>query len=277
MKTKYLKNVVDNLKNEVSRTSSQFDRWADFRDEWDEPTWLIEACFIQLLTGLEALGMPELWKIVNAEYTQLKTPTNKLAKIGRTPDGDPYSPTLGIIHRFIMALEALLPRDEHTTVTKDLLDIIRNAQYAITNKTVYQEVPQNENDVHIRIEAILKCMFPDLKHRPSLSKQIKNFEPDTGIPSLETLIEYKFLSRKADVGAIADQLLADTRGYTSKNWKRFLYVIYETNRFRPESDWNQLMRDSGVPVNTSVLVLSGEPRKKKHATRKKTKSTNRSK
>ena len=96
--------------------------------------------------------------------------------------------------------------------------------------------PQNEKDVHLRIEAILKCIFPDMKRKPSLSKQIKNFEPDTGIPSLETLIEYKFLSRKIDVGGIADQLLADTRGYISKDWKRFLYVIYETNRFRTESD-----------------------------------------
>jgi len=243
-------------------------------DEWDEPTWLIEACFIKLLTGLEALGMPELRSIVDADYKQFKTASPGLAKIERTPDGDPYSPVLGVLHRYIMALEALLPHDEHTTVTKDLLDIIRNAQYAITNKAVYQDVPQNENDVHLRIESILKCMFPDLKHKPSLSKQVKNFEPDTGIPSLETLVEYKFLSRKADVGAIADQLLADTRGYTSKNWKRFLYVIYETNRFRSESDWNQLMRDSGVPVNTTVVVLSGEPRKKKRPSRKAKKSTN---
>ena len=74
------------------------------------------------------------------------------------------------------------------------------------------------------------------------------------------MIEYKFLSRKEDIAAIADQVLADTRGYSSKEWARFLYVIYETNRFRTESEWNQLMRDSEVPSNTTVVVLSGEPR-----------------
>ena len=267
--------VITNLKEQFSRADKQFDQWAMMHNEWDEPSWLIEACFIQLLAGLEVLGMPELLSIVNAEYKFLKESSIGFGKKERDPDGDPYSPVLGKLRHYIMALEALLPRDEYTTVTKDLLDIIRNAQYVITSATIYQHVPQNENDVHLRIESILKCIFPDLKHKPSLSKQIKNFEPDTGIPSIETLVEYKFLSRKDDVGTIADQLLADTRGYTSKDWKRFLYVIYETNRFRSESDWNQLMRDSGVPTNTTVVVMSGEPRKNKPAAHKAKKSTNR--
>jgi hypothetical protein len=259
--------IITNLKEQVSHADKQFDQWAMMHDDWDEPSWLIEACFIQLLAGLEALGMPELRSIAYTEYANLQESSPGFGKEERNPDGGPYSPVLGTVRRYIMALEALLPIDEHTTVTKDVLGIIRNAQYVITNERIYQHVPQNENDVHLRIEAILKCLFPDLKHKPSLSKQIKNFEPDTGIPSIETLVEYKFLSRKDDVGAIADQLLADTRGYTSKDWKRFLYVIYETNRFRSESDWNQLMRDSGVPVNTTVVVLSGEPRKKKPVSR----------
>jgi hypothetical protein len=109
----------------------------------------------------------------------------------------------------------------------------------------------------------LKCVFPDLKHKPTLTKQIKNFEPDTGIPSIETLIEYKFLSRREDIATIADEVLADTRGYTSRDWNRFLYVIYETNRIRPEKDWNQLLRQSGVPENTTIVVLGGEPTRRK--------------
>ena len=255
-----IQNIIINLKEQVARADKQFDEWAMSGDEWVEPSWLIEACFIQLLAGLEALGMPELRNTVNAEYIDLKAKPQHFRKSEHTPDGDPYSPVLGILRRYIRAIEALLPKDEYTTVTKDLLDIIRNAQYVITKSKIYQNVPQNENDVHLRIEAILKCMFPDLKHKPSLSKQIKNFVPDTGIPSIETLIEYKFLSRKEDVGVIADQLLADTRGYTSKDWKRFIYVIYETNRFRSESDWNQFMRESGVSTSTTVVVLNGEPR-----------------
>ena len=76
---------------------------------------------------------------------------------------------------------------------------------------------------------------------------------------------------------IADQILADTRGYTSKDWNRFLYVIYETNRFRTEKDWNLFLEQSGVPKNTTVVVLSGEPapssvKKEKKSTARKQKT-----
>ena len=66
-------------------------------------------------------------------------------------------------------------------------------------------------------------------------------------------------SKREDIPTIADQILADTRGYVSKDWKTFLYVIYKTNRFKPENDWIELLRQSGVPENTTVVVLSGEP------------------
>jgi hypothetical protein len=263
-----IQTIVTNLEEQVARATSQFNNWSFSGDEWDEPSWVIEVCFIQLLAALEALGMSELRNNVYAEYAEIKASSDGFSKSAPDPEDEAYSPVLGRVRRYIAALKVLLPSDKHTTVTKDLLDIIRNVHYVITDKTVFPGVPQSEKDVHLRIEAILKCVFPDLKHKPSLSKQIKNFEPDTGIPSLKTLVEYKFLSRKEDVGPIADQLLADTRGYTSKDWERFLYVVYETNRFRTESDWNQLMRESSVALNTTVVVLSGEPHTRKRATRK---------
>jgi hypothetical protein len=57
---------------------------------------------------------------------------------------------------------------------------------------------------------------------------------------------------------IAEEILADTRGYDSKDWKNFVYVIYETQRIRPESQGMQLLRESGVTTNTEVIVISGE-------------------
>jgi hypothetical protein len=56
----------------------------------------------------------------------------------------------------------------------------------------------------------------------------------------------------------ADELLADTRAYTSSDWKSFLYVIYETKRFKPEAEWRQLMRDCRIDGSTSVVVMTGE-------------------
>jgi hypothetical protein len=254
---------IRNLKEKINEAYRDFDEWTMTGDDFREPSWLIEICFIQLLAITEALGLEELRKMMFTEYTEVKNSKYGFSDAGQTPDGDPYSKVLGRIRRFLRAMESFFPAEAHTKVTKDLLQIIRDIHYVITDKVLFYTTPANENDVHLRIEGILKCVFPDLKHKPSLSKQIKNFEPDTGIPSIETLIEYKFLSRKEDIPRIADEILADTRGYSSKEWSRFLYVIYETNRFKPEKDWNQLLIQSGVPENTTAVVLSGEPPKLK--------------
>lgn len=259
----HIKETIHDLKNEISRADQYFDEWVTTNDEYREPSWLIDKCFIQLLAITEALELEEFRKMIHSEYSEIKISKGGFSKVGQTPDGDPYSVVISKIRRFVYALESFFPTEEHTKITKDLLQIIRDIHYVITDKVLFRTTPSNENDVHLRIEGILKCVFPDLKHKPTLTKQIKNFEPDTGIPSIETLIEYKFLSSKENIAAIADQVLADTRGYTSRDWNHFLYVIYETNRFRTEKDWSQFLTQSGVPENTTIVVLSGEPPKRK--------------
>jgi hypothetical protein len=258
-----IKEAIHDLNNNILKADQNFDEWIRTDDEYKNPSWLIERCYIQLLAIAEALELEEFRKMIRMEYDKIKISKDGFLEVGQTPDGEPYSLTIAEMRRFTYALRSFFPKEDHTIVTKELLQIIRDIHYVITDKVLFRTTPSNENDVHLRIEGILKCVFPDLKHKPSITKQIKNFEPDTGIPSIETLIEYKFLSSKEDVPIIADQVLADTRGYASREWNHFLYVIYETNRFRTEKDWNQLLVQSGVPENTSIVVLSGEPPKRK--------------
>src|SRR5205809_3587279 len=193
-----IQTVIYNLEQQVTKASSLFDEWMLSGDAWAEPSWMIEVCFLQLLAASEALGLPEFRGLAYAEYSRVKGSSIGFSESETDPEGEPLSTVLGIIRQFVWALKTLLPTDEHTTVKKDLLQIIRNIHYIITDTTVFPGVPKNEKDVHLRIEAILKCVFPDLKHKPTLSKQIKNFEPDSGISSLRTLVEYKYLSRKED-------------------------------------------------------------------------------
>jgi hypothetical protein len=96
--------------------------------------------------------------------------------------------------------------------------------------------------------------------------------PDTGIQSLKTLIEYKFMSKQEDIQRITDEILVDSRGYVSSEWLRLFFVIYETNRFQTEKQWNQHLRQCGISENTKVIVLEGEPcgtKKKSQGGRKK--------
>ncbi len=247
------------LNARIRDTAERFHDWIMIGDDFLDPSWNIESCFLQLLAVIEMLELAEFRKMAAREYIAIKHSSKGFRKADQDPNGEPYSSVLARLRCFSRALEGFFPKDQTTTVTKDLRQILRDIHYVIADKKLFGTPPNNENDVHIRIEGVLKCVFPDLKHKPVLTKQIKNFAPDTGIPSLASLIEYKFLSRKEDVQSIADEILADTRGYVSPDWHRFLYVIYETNRFRPENDWNQLLKEAGVSSNTTAIVLSGEP------------------
>ena len=146
-----------------------------------------------------------------------------------------------------------------TKIFSDVISILRATLYSITDKKIFNTSPSNEKEVHERIEAVLKCVFPDLKHMPTITKPIKNFIPDTGLPSVRTLIEYKFVESTEDAKIISDQVLTDTRGYFSRDWETFIYVIYETSRIKQELEWEYMLRECGVPENTKIIVLSGEP------------------
>ena len=120
----------------------------------------------------------------------------------------------------------------------------------------------------MRTEAVLRCIFPDLRTKPPVPKPIKNFEPDTGLPSIRALIEYKFVENEQDAKRVSGEILADTRGYVSKDWDSFIYVVYETRRIKRENEWQELMRESGVGENTKVIVISGEEPRRAKARRK---------
>lgn len=263
-----VKQALQNLDERITSTGRNVEDWVSMGEDWLDPSWAVESCFLELMAISESLGLAEFRRMLESEYSAIRGLKGGFSAVeSGGPDNEPYLIVLGRIRCFSCALEDMFPKETSTTVTKDLLQIIRDIHYAITDKGLFRTAPADEADVHKRIEGILKPVFPDLKNKPALTKQIKNFVPDTGIPSLETLVEYKFLAAKEDAPRIADELLADTRGYTSRDWKRFLYVIYETHRFKTEKDWNQLLRESGVPENTSVVVLSGEPPRKKRIQR----------
>ena len=259
--------ALADLSGKIADAMRNYDNWIISDDEHWNPAWEIEICFLQILAIVEAVDLNELHKMILSDYVRFKESKEGFSKSEKGPD-EPYSVCLSRLRQYLHAIRSFLPQENQTKVTRDLLQIISDIHYIITDKALFGSAPASERDVHIRVEGILKCVYPDLKHKPVLTKSIKNFEPDTGIPSIGTLIEYKFLSHLKGIPTIADQLLADTRGYVSKDWNRFLYVLYETNRFKPEKEWRQLLLQSGVPENTAIVVLSGEPLPNKKIKRK---------
>jgi hypothetical protein len=248
--------ALDAISEDIENAANHFQQYVHTDDEWvlGNCRWGIELAYSKLMVLCEVLQLPMLHaEIVNT----LKSASGALCDSKDDPDGEPHLKWAGPARRFHQTLQAIFLTESSQTVTKDLEAIVRDSLYTIVDTRIYGSTPQNETDVHARIEGIIRCVFPDTLHKPALHKPIKNFEPDSGIPSISTIIEYKFLSDRSQIGPVADQILADTRGYTSDMWKAFLYVIYETERFRPETEWRQLLRECGSADNVSAVVLSG--------------------
>ena len=231
-----------------------------YENDRDDAAWHVEAAYTRMRILLEALGLPEALRAL--QQSEAAAATNWTAT-GVEPSGEPYLVWGARLFQYVRALEIILAEPKSTIVAKDVIEILRATEYSITDKNCFENPPANEKDVHVRIEAVLRCVFPDLMHKPPIAKQIKNFEPDTGLPSIQTLIEYKFMRDQGEERRIAEEILADTRGYVSEDWKTFIYVIYETKRIKPEGQWRQLLRTSGLESSTEVIVISGEPPRRK--------------
>jgi hypothetical protein len=260
--------ALDKISERIGIANRAFDEYTHGADEWsqDNSAWHLELVFVQLLALTEALGLP----VLRGEIASSLVAARKegLMAAVTDPDGDPHQKWAITARKYWAALHGNYGSEPATTITKDLESLLRDAAYSITDPAVFASPPKDEACVHIRVENLLRCVFPDLVHKPRLGKPIKNFEPDTGIPSIQTLIEYKFLSSAEQIGPIADQLLADTRGYTSRDWNSFVYVIYETKRFRSEAQWRQLLRQCGVESSAGIVVMSGHPVARKPANRR---------
>jgi hypothetical protein len=230
-------------------------------EDYDVPEmqidYYIESAFIHTLVLLDKLSLSRTYEKVCDVFDKAREKGFRASQQGVD---EPYLQWSAEIYGFLQAIgNSYNIHPFSNLVSKDIISILRATLYSITDKNIFDKPPARESEVHSRIEAVLKCVFPDLKHKPSINKPIKNFEPDTGLPSVRTLIEYKFISNQNDAKRVSDEVLADTRGYFSRDWERFIYVIYEESRVKPESQWIQMLKECGVPSNTQILVLPGEP------------------
>jgi hypothetical protein len=227
-------------------------------DTFDESAteYYVERSFVELLILLESLQLTETWRQVAEMFELAKKEGLGKSKMG--PD-EPYLFWNDKIRMFADGVAGIHGLgDTAVSEIRDLKSVIRRSVYAICDTAIFSKPPAKEADVHDRVEAILKCHFADLKRKPALTKPIKNFEPDTGIPSIKTLIEFKFVTTKLEAKRVVDEILADTSGYRTPQWKNLLFVIYETRRVMPEEDWTALFRECELGSNYDAIVLSGD-------------------
>ena len=151
-------------------------------------------------------------------------------------------------------------REKKTESDKDidlLLEIISRSEYYITRTDIFKSAPNSENDVHVRIEGLLGCVYDDLETRPRIPKKIKSFEADNAIPSLKTCIEYKYITSRNQGKKILDQVFADILGYQSRDYDNYVFVLYETERVFPKADWDKMIESCKPRNRIECVVIRG--------------------
>jgi hypothetical protein len=254
--------ALDSISESVGKADSAFDAMFDVQEQWerqqkaDSAASYVELAYVKLQCLCEVLELPLLRNDVSK--SMVVAGENGFIATDTHPGGDSYLLAPRSIMKHVFALRSIFLTEPSQTITKDLETILRAMTYSIVDRNAFGEAPFNEEEVHHRVEAVLRCIFPDLLHKPRITKQIKHFEPDTGIPSIRTLIEYKFVNDENDCKRVADEILADTRGYASPDWQGLIFVFYETRPLRSEVQWRQMLRTCDVAAElSSVVVLTG--------------------
>jgi hypothetical protein len=257
------------IRNSLAQADKIVNRWyhqnGPTNDEEPLVAYYVEKAFAETLVLLECAGVLNSFRLVEALNTEARKDYAKVYEY----EGDLFLVWPEKLRHFLDALQHAFGETETNIVTKDITDILRSCEYVVTDRTLFPVAPAQESDVHDRIEGILRAIFPDLLRKPHIDKPIKGFQPDTGLPSIKTLVEYKFVVTKEDVKRVSDELLADTRGYVSKKWSHIICVIYETARIEPERKWQQHLRDCGLTEGVSLIVLRGETSSKVRRTSRK--------
>lgn len=146
-------------------------------EEKEVARYFVERAFTQTLVLLEAIGLPHVRDSVQS--------LNELAKKDYSEfeyfEGVylTWSSKLGL---YLDSIENILGEPKARSITRDLVQVLRDTLYAITDPLCFVAPPANESEVHARIEAVLRCLFKDLRHKPPIAKPIKNFRPTLGSP-----------------------------------------------------------------------------------------------
>jgi len=217
----------------------------------------IEQACLSIIALLEQY--PHTHNTLREEATSLYISVKEKPLAIKVVNGDPYLVWPYKARSIVDIFKKLHIKQQKDIVQEisPLLDAIKNSEYFITNPKVFGKVPDSENDVHLRIEGLLKCLYSEVEHKPRIPKPIKSFEPDTGIRSLRTLVEYKFIKTAEDGKKILDQILADIGGYQTDDYDKFIFVIYETKRVFPLSDWSRAIEASHPPNQIEIVVIRG--------------------
>ncbi|MGB9991015.1 hypothetical protein [Pseudoduganella rhizocola] len=210
----------------------------------------------------ERLGTPSIEREVSA----LRQDRAKLQATTREYD-DLHSEALAIARSCFAPLRAMT--DAHKVTAQDVFrNIISKTAVMLGNMG---KAPTSEAEVRNAVFEVCSYSFPDAIKEVGIPKLLKTYKGDLGIPSLRTMVEFKFITSPAEMKAALDGVYADMKGYNHPDWDTFYGVFYMTEPFYTQDDVEREFKFVGADRSWTPIVVQGRgARKIKSAAKTKT-------
>ncbi len=265
-----IEQFLEELESLRTRGQTQAERHLYIPEGYHDPDddrigiYYLDQAWEWLITFLENTGQQYLLAKAKSDFAEYKK--NPLAsEMGLDEPYLIWPSRLCLYHELLKTLFVPRPREhgKGNAEFKDLLKILKKCERYLSNPRLFAWAPCREADVHDRIEELLGCYYNRLARKPRINKPITGFDADTGLPEIKTLIEYKYVDSRDTSKRVIQELLADIGGYQSKTYDRFVFVVYETQRFNRDDEWRDAI-DSANPNNTVEVVLLKGVRPSEH-------------
>jgi hypothetical protein len=142
--------VLAGIRDSIEEADTAFFKFvntgnSDYRDEQQEiVAYFLDRAFLELKVFLEAKGILQMLRDVAAGHARA---AEDFMKSKMTPWGEPDSFWVGYLRKYLRAVDTNFGSTSPSTVTKELLDILRATLYSITDPNCFPSLPGNETDV----------------------------------------------------------------------------------------------------------------------------------
>lgn len=196
---------------------------------------------------------------IEREVSALRQDSSNLRATSRPYEGEIHSEALAIAASCFSPLRAMT--DAHkVTVHGALKNILSKTAVILFNN---HKVPKNESEVRNAILAVCSYSFPDAIREVGIPKILKHYKGDLGIPSLRTMVEFKFITSQSEMKAALDGVYADMKGYKHPDWETFYGVFYMTGPFYTQQDVEHEFKFVGADRSWTPIVVQGLGERKK--------------
>lgn len=200
--------------------------------------------------ALEALGVT-VW---GERFLSAVPEGFKARMLDYDEDGEPYSPVLNSIQMWLNKIKAAYGIKSGTSARRALLRHLLGQTREIV--ALFDLVPGKEQDVKARVRDVVRLVFPDLTGAV-VPRTFTTFKGDFGVPSLQTVVEFKYTATEGETKTFMGGLFEDMKGYSgSREWREFVAVVYiadeHANVPSLRAGWDAAHVDEGWDLVTVV-------------------------